>query len=619
MRVLGISAYYHDSAAAVVEDGVVVAAAQEERFTRKKHDSDFPHHAVAYCLSQLGGAPDAVVFYEKPLLKFERILSTAFAVAPSGFRAFAAALPSWLQRKLWLPFQIEDALRKIGHDVSGKIYFSTHHQAHAASAFFPSPFETAAFLTLDGVGEWTTTAFGLGRGNELTFLRELRFPDSLGLLYSAFTYFCGFRVNSGEYKLMGLAPYGEPRYKETILRELVDLRLDGSFKLNQSYFGYLHGERMTNARFATLFGGPARSPEEKLTIRECDLARSIQAVTEDIVFRIAQAVYGMTGEKYLCMAGGVALNCVANGRLLRDGPFERIWIQPAAGDAGGALGAALAFYYQHENGARMRAASESKDDLRGAFLGPSFEDAQIKDILVSSGLFDFAEWVPATERAVRVAQLLATENVVGFFQGRAEFGPRALGARSILADARSPQMQRVLNLKIKFRESFRPFAPVVLAEKVGTYFEFDGESPYMLITAPVRAARQIRQEVTTDPRGEASSSNSDLLARVNEIRSDLPAITHLDYSARIQTVDNEVNPTLHAVLSAFERLTGCAVLINTSFNVRGEPPVGHPRDAIAGFLETGMDALAIGGYLLEKRRLPASVLEAVKPRWFAPD
>ena len=620
MRVLGLSAFYHDSAAALIEDGVVVAAAQEERFTRRKHDPDFPHHAAKYCLSQGGGAPDAVVFYEKPLLKFERILSTALAVAPHGFRAFAAAMPSWLQNKLWIPFQIEEALRKLGHDVSGKIYFSTHHQAHAASAFFPSPFESAAFLTLDGVGEWTTTAFGVGSGNELTFLKQLRFPDSLGLLYSAFTYFCGFRVNSGEYKLMGLAPYGEPRYVDPIFRELIDVRPDGSFRLNQNYFGYLHGARMTNRHFAALFGGPARQPESPLTRRECDLARSIQVVTEEIVMRIARTVQTTTGASNLCLAGGVALNCVANGRLLREGPFKQLWIQPAAGDAGGALGAALAFYYQHGRAPRRRASSERRDDVRGAFLGPSFSDDEIAAALKERGLLEFAELLPEPERASRVAQLLAAENVVGFFQGRAEFGPRALGARSILGDARSQQMQRVLNLKIKFRESFRPFAPIVLAEKVSLYFEFSGESPYMLLTAPVRADRRTAGEAKAPVAdGGRNGEDADLLARVNEVRSDLPAITHVDYSARLQTVDRETNPALHEVLLTFERLTGCAVLINTSFNVRGEPPVGHPRDAIAGFLETGMDALAIGGYLVEKKRLSADLLARIKPRQFAPD
>ncbi|HEY9155777.1 MAG TPA: carbamoyltransferase N-terminal domain-containing protein [Opitutaceae bacterium] len=618
MRVLGISAFYHDSAAALIEDGVIVAAAQEERFTRRKHDPGFPHHAVKYCLSQGGGAPDAVVFYEKPLLKFERILSTAFAVAPSGFRAFAAAMPSWLQSKLWIPFQIEEALRKAGHDVAGKIYFSTHHQAHAASAFFPSPFESAAFLTLDGVGEWTTTSFGVGSGNQLTFLKQLHFPDSLGLLYSAFTYFCGFRVNSGEYKLMGLAPYGEPRYADTIFRELLDLRADGSFRLNQRYFDYLHGERMTNHKFAALFGGPARRPESPLTRRECDLARSIQTVTEEIVMRMARTVQMTTGASNLCLAGGVALNCVANGKLLREGPFKRIWIQPAAGDAGGALGAALAFYYQHEKAPRERV-SEKRDDLRGSFLGPTFSDDEIGGALKERGLFEFAELIPPADRAARVAKLLSEENVVGFFQGRAEFGPRALGARSILADARSKEMQRVLNLKIKFRESFRPFAPIVLAEKVTLYFELSGESPYMLLTAPVRVDRRVTSASATDVVEKLPNGDGDVLKKVNEARSDLPAITHVDYSARIQTVDREVNPTLHEVLLAFERLTSCAVLINTSFNVRGEPPVGHPRDAIAGFLETDMDALAIGGYLLEKRRLPAAILDNVRRRHFAAD
>ncbi len=605
MRVLGLSAYYHDSAAALIEDGRIVAAAQEERFTRKKHDASFPLNAVRYCLSMGGGSPDAVVFYEKPLLKFERILSTAFAVAPTGFRAFAAAMPSWLRSKLWIPLQIEEALRRLGHDVTGKIHFSTHHQAHAASAFFPSPFERAAFLTLDGVGEWTSTAFGVGVDNELRFLKELQFPDSLGLLYSAFTYFCGFRVNSGEYKLMGLAPYGEPKYVNLILRELIDVRPDGSFNLDQKYFGYLRGDRMINSRFATLFGGPARRPEEPVTQRECDLARSIQEVTEQIVLRIAGTIHSVTGEKQLCLAGGVALNCVANGRLLREGPFDKIWIQPAAGDAGGALGAALAYYYIDRQAPRVVHAG--RDEMEGSFLGPSFEDAEIKKTLDEKDLP--AEFLSNQEMNSRVAALLSTGAVVGFFQERAEFGPRALGARSILGDARSPEMQRVLNLKIKFRESFRPFAPIVLAEKVNEYFEFEGESPYMLITAPVRSERRLARVAEA----------TDLLGHLNEIRSDIPAVTHVDYSARIQTVDRSINPRLHAVLSEFDRLTGCPVLINTSFNVRGEPPVCHPREAMEGFLETGMDALAIGSYLIEKKNLPAGFLRDIKPRQFAPD
>lgn len=604
MRILGISAYYHDSAAALVEDGLIVAAAQEERFTRVKHDASFPQNAIAYCIKQAGGAPDAVVYYEKPLLKFERILSTAFRVAPAGFNAFAAAMPSWLRQKLWIPMQIEDALRRLGVDARGKIRFASHHQAHAASAFFPSPYERAAFLTLDGVGEWATTTYGRGEGNRLEFLREIAFPDSVGLLYSAFTYYCGFRVNSGEYKLMGLAPYGEPRYVDTILRELVDLREDGSFRLNLDYFGYLRGERMTNARFDRLFCGPPRKPEEPITRRECDLARSIQSVTEEIVLRMARTAHRDTGEQNLCLAGGVALNCVANGRLLRDGPFKSIWVQPAAGDAGGALGAALAYHFLGYGAERP--SPGGKDAMRGAFLGPECADEEVAAALAERGLtgqrYSKGEWLQA------VARHLADGAVVGFVHGRAEFGPRALGHRSILADARAPAMQRALNLKIKKRESFRPFAPIVLAERVSDYFDFSGESPYMLFTAPLRAERR-----KTPP------PIDDLLGQVNAQRSDLPAITHVDYSARIQTVDRERNPTLHALLTEFDRITGCPVLVNTSFNVRGEPPVCYPREAIDGFLDTEMDVLAIGGYLVEKNAQTPAARVARPQRVFAAD
>ncbi|PTY05591.1 hypothetical protein DB347_14560 [Opitutaceae bacterium EW11] len=605
MRVLGISAYYHDSAAAVIEDGRIVAAAQEERFTRIKHDPSFPTNAIRFCLGRAGGPPDAVVYYEKPLLKFERILSTAFSVAPRGYRAFAAALPGWLREKLWIPLQIEDALRELGCDVAGKVHFADHHQSHAASAFFPSPHARAAILTLDGVGEWTTTAFGRGEGNSLELLQELEFPDSLGLLYSAFTYFCGFRVNSGEYKLMGLAPYGTPRYRDAILEKLLDLREDGSFQLNLEFFGYREGERMTNGRFAELFGGPERRPEQPLTGRECDLARSVQEVTEEIVLRIARTVHRETGEKALCLAGGVALNCVANGRLLREGPFESIWVQPAAGDAGGALGAALAYY--HLGCGAQRAEPAGRDGMSGAFLGPEYTDDEIAATLGEHGLV--GERLSLGECAERVARRVSDGAVVGFFQGRAEFGPRALGGRSILADARSPEMQRVLNLKIKARESFRPFAPIVLAERVGEYFEFSGESPYMLFTTPLVHSR----------RRSAAAPEDRLLERVNQLRSDIPAVTHVDYSARLQTVDRLTHPQLHAVLTEFERLTGCPVMINTSFNVRGEPPVCHPREAIACFLETEMDTLAIGSFVVEKSAVDPEVLKRVSRRVFRPD
>jgi carbamoyltransferase len=607
MRILGISAFYHDSAAALVEDGLIVAAAQEERFTRVKHDASFPRQAVNYCLAQGGGAPDAVVYYEKPLVKFERILSTAFAVAPAGFRAFSAAIPAWLRQKLWIPAEIEDAVRAAGYDAVGRIFFTAHHEAHAASAFFPSPFERAAILTLDAVGEWSTATLGRGAGSRLELLRELRFPHSLGLLYSAFTYFCGFRVNSGEYKLMGLAPYGEPRYRDLILQHLVDLRPDGSFRLNLDYLSYLHGERMTGGRFAQLFGGPPRAPGAALTSRECDLARSIQDVTEEIVLRMARGLQQETGESNLCLAGGVALNCVANGRLLREGPFARIWVQPAAGDAGGALGAALAFYHGHHGASRTT--DGVHDSMRGAFLGPSYDDDTIASVLAERGVP--AERLAGPDAvARRVAERVAAGEVVGVFQGRAEFGPRALGARSILADARSPDMQRRLNLKVKFRESFRPFAPVVLAECVTEYFDLSAPSPYMLFTAPVRKAR----------RRPASGSDGSMAGRLQQIRSDIPAVTHIDYSARVQTVDRAENPFLHAVLTEFDRMTGCPVMINTSFNVRGEPPVGHPREALDGFFATGMDTLALGSFLIEKRSLPPVLLNVVAPaRTFVPD
>ena len=606
MRILGLSAFYHDSAAALVENGEIVAAVQEERFSRVKHDSSFPRAAAAWCLSQAGGSLDAVVYYEKPLLKFERILSTALAVAPRGFRAFAAAMPSWLREKLWLRSVIEDELSRLGcRGVA--VYFSTHHEAHAASAFFPSPFERAAILTLDGVGEWTTTAFGRGVGHRLELLHELRFPHSLGLLYSAFTYHCGFRVNSGEYKLMGLAPYGEPRFAATIREKLVDLREDGSFRLDLAYFGYLHGETMTNPRFAQLLGVAVRPPDAPIEQVHCDLARSVQDVAEEIVLRLARTLHRETGEENLCMAGGVALNCVANARLLREGPFRRIWIQPAAGDAGGALGAALALYYH--NGHVNRGPGVDCDAMRGTFLGPEYTDAEIMEALGDRGLAEYAEKLDAVVLNARIAERLDGGDVVGFFQGRAEFGPRALGARSILADARSPEMQRRLNLKIKFRESFRPFAPVVLAERAAEWFDVTSPSPYMLFTAPVSAVH--RCDVA-----DVHSWQEQLRLQ----RSTIPAVTHVDWSARVQTVAPQSNPALHAVLRAFEARTGCPVLVNTSFNVRGEPPVCHPREAINGFLATDMDGLAIGSFFVEKRRLPAAFSRAPKTyRQFSPD
>ena len=602
MRILGLSAFYHDSAAVLLEEGIIIAAAQEERFSRRKHDSGFPRHAAAWCLTQARGPVDAVVYYEKPLLKFERILSTALAVAPRGFRAFAAAMPDWLHHKLWLPGVIEDELIALGCGPT-PVYFSGHHEAHAASAFFPSPFARAAILTLDGVGEWTTTTLGRGEDNRIELLRELRFPHSLGLLYSAFTLHAGFRVNSGEYKLMGLAPYGTPRFAAKILEKLLDLKADGSFRLNLDYFGFLEGQAMTNARFATLFGA-ARRPDEPMTQHHCDLAASIQQVTEEIVLRLARTLHGLTGEENLCLAGGVALNCVANARLLREGPFRHVWVQPAAGDAGGALGAALGFHHLHHKAPRPT--SGPGDAMRGAFLGPEYSDAEIAAALVARGLT--AERLGATELNARLTDRLVAGEVIGYFQGRAEFGPRALGARSILADARSPEMQRRLNLKIKFRESFRPFAPVVLAERATAWFDLPAPSPYMLFTAPVRAPHRLPVTET-----------SDWQARLGMARSVIPAVTHVDYSARVQTVEASVNPSLHALLTTFADRTGCPVLVNTSFNVRGEPPVCHPREAIEGFLATEMDCLALGPYFLEKRNLPANLVLAQTPRTFAPD
>ncbi|MDI6774618.1 MAG: carbamoyltransferase [Verrucomicrobiota bacterium] len=595
MNILGISAFYHDSAAALVQDGRIVAAAQEERFSRKKHDSGFPSHAINYCLAQGGvgsNALDAVVFYDKPLLKFARILETYFSVAPRGIHSFLLAMPLWLKEKLWIPYRIETALRDAGIGPPPDLYFTEHHQAHAASAFFPSPFPSAAILTLDGVGEWATSSMGRGEGNRIELLKELRFPHSLGLLYSAFTYFTGFKVNSGEYKLMGLAPYGEPRYVAAILEKLVDLRDDGSFRLNMDYFGYLDGLTMTNDKFAELFGGPARVPESEITARETDLARSIQTVTEEIVMRMARHAHQLTGEKYLCLAGGVALNCVANGRLLREGPFQDIWIQPAAGDAGCAVGAALFAWHQIQD--QPRQADGRRDAMNGAYLGPAFPDDEIEAWLRARGYparkLAEAEW-PAT-----LAELIASRRVIGLVDGRMEFGPRALGARSIIGDARSPQMQSVMNLKIKFRESFRPFAPTSLVERVSDFFELDRPSPYMLLVAPVRKERRVTWKDGLD---------LSIRERVNLARSDVPAITHVDYSARVQTVDRAVNPRYYALIEAFEKQTGCGIIINTSFNVRGEPIVCAPEDAYRCFMRTEMDCLVLGSFLLDKREQPA--------------
>lgn len=592
MHILGISAYYHDSAAALVRDGVLVAAAQEERFTRIKHDAAFPAEAVRYCLTHAGVAADgidAVVFYEKPLTHFVRLLRTYFGTAPQGFRSFHRAMPLWMREKLWIGQRIEAELADLGYDRPGDLWYAEHHESHAASAFYPSPFESAAVLTFDGVGEWATSSIGIGRGHDIEMIRQLNFPNSLGLLYSAFTYYCGFRVNSGEYKLMGLAPYGEPRFVDAILDNLIDLHEDGSFTVDRKYFGYLASLRMTNGRFDDVFGGPPRAPESDLTRREMDLARSIQAVTEEIVLRMARTAASLTGERRAVLAGGVALNCVANGRLLREGPFDDLWIQPAAGDAGGAVGAALWGWHQvlgHERHVVR------PDAMQGAFLGPSWTTDQIAAWLDEQG-YPYRR-VTRAERGEVVAGHVARGDVVGLFLGRMEFGPRALGHRSIIGDPRSADMQSVLNLKIKYRESFRPFAPAVLEERVGDYFDHKGPSPYMLIVADVLEERWVA----------APPPPEDLREWVNQVRSDLPAITHVDHSARLQTVDAERNPEFHEILTAFEDLTGCAVLINTSFNVRGEPIVGTPEDAYRCFRRTEMDTLVLEDLVLEEAEQP---------------
>jgi len=594
MKILGISAFYHDSAAALVHDGEIVAAAQEERFSRRKHDAGFPVKAVRYCLAEGGVAPDgldAVAFYDKPLKKFARIVETYFSVAPRGLRSFMMALPIWMKQKLWIPLHIETTLQKNGIRQPDELYFADHHESHAASAFFPSPFERAAILTMDGVGEWATSSIGRGEGRRVEVMKELSFPHSLGLLYSAFTYFTGFRVNSGEYKLMGLAPYGEPRYVDTILENLVDLREDGSFRLNMDYMGYLDGLTMTNHRFDALFGGPPRRAESEITAREMDLARSIQAVTEEIVLRMARHTREVTGENKLCLAGGVALNCVANGRVVREGPFEDIWIQPAAGDAGGAVGAALLVWHMVRN--HERRADGARDAMKGAYLGPAFPDAEIEAFLRArgypAGKLSQAEWAP------RIAGLIADQKVVGLFQGRMEFGPRALGNRSILGDARSPEMQSLMNRKIKFRESFRPFAPSCLVERAGDFFDLDRASPYMLLVAPVRKDRLLPGD---------GDGDRPFRERIHAARSDVPAITHVDGSARVQTVDRETNPRFYDLIKAFEERTGYGIVINTSFNVRGEPIVCTPEDAYRCFMRTKMDCLALGSYLLLKEDQP---------------
>ncbi|MGB5832909.1 MAG: carbamoyltransferase [Thiohalocapsa sp.] len=598
MNILGISAYYHDSAAALVQDGAIVAAAQEERFSRKKHDARFPAQAISYCLGEAGirmKDVDDIVFYDKPLVKFERLLETYLSYAPKGIRSFLAAMPVWLKEKLYLKTTLRRELAELGGMKQADLpalLFSEHHQSHAASAFYPSPFDEAAVLCLDGVGEWATTTAWMGRGHRLEALWEIDFPHSLGLLYSAFTYYTGFRVNSGEYKLMGLAPYGEPRYVDLILDKLLDLKADGTFRMDMQYFTYCTGLTMTNARFDALFGGPRRAGESQITQREMDIAASIQKVTEEVVLRLGRTIRNETGAENLCLAGGVALNCVANGELLRSGTFQDIWIQPAAGDAGGALGAALVAWHGKHDQPRK---AQGGDAMRGSYLGPDYDSKTIRQALDEQG----AIYAELNEAALleRVAGVLANEQVVGWHQGRMEFGPRALGGRSIIGDPRSPKMQSVMNLKIKYRESFRPFAPSVLNERVGDYFEQDRPSPYMLIVAPVREEQRIA--MSEEQQGLFG------IEKLNVPRSQLPAITHVDYSARIQTVHPDTNPRYHALIKRFEEKTGCGVLINTSFNVRGEPIVCTPEDAYRCFMRTEMDYLVVGNFLLAKTDQPA--------------
>ncbi len=591
MDILGISAFYHDSAAALVRDGDIVAAAQEERFTRKKHDFRFPHKAIAYCLEEVGIKPeqlDYVVFYDKPFLKFERILETYLQYAPMGIRSFIKAMPLWIKKKLWMKSLIQEDLG--GYE--GPILFPRHHQSHAAAAFYPSPFDEAAIITVDGVGEWTTTSVGYGKGNEVKLLKEIHFPHSLGMLYSAFTYYTGFRVNSGEYKVMGLAPYGEPKYVQTILDNVMDLKEDGSFKLNMKYFNYAAGLTMTNRKFDKLFGGPPRRKESQLAQREMDLARSVQEVTEMAMLRMARHAKEVTGAKQLCLAGGVALNCVANGKILRENIFDDIWIQPAAGDAGGALGAALAAWYDYLGNPRQT--NGKSDAQKGSYLGPEFVDKDIREFLDRNNLPHVRH--SDDELLDVVSRLLAEENVVGWFNGRMEFGPRALGSRSIIGDARSPAMQKKMNLKIKYRESFRPFAPSVLSEEVSNYFEIDRPSPYMLLVADVK--KDLQREMT----GEEKQLFG--IDKLNVVRSSITAVTHVDYSARIQTAHKDTNPMYWNMIDRFRQKTGCPVIVNTSFNVRGEPIVCTPLDAYKCFMRTEMDYLVLGNFLLDKKNQP---------------
>ncbi len=591
MRILGISAFYHDSAAALIEDGRIVAAAQEERFSRRKHDAAFPHDAIAYCLAEAGIAADEldhVVFYDKPFLKFERLLETYIALAPRGFASFKMSIPLWLREKLFQKNLLRDELRTFSENFDkSRLLFCEHHLSHAASAFYPSPFDEAAVLTMDGVGEWATTSAAIGNGHRLEITREIHFPHSLGLLYSAVTYYTGFKVNSGEYKVMGLAPYGEPKYTKLILDNLIDLKPDGSFRLDMSYFNYCTGLTMTNARFAALFGEPVRTPDQLLTPFHMDVAASMQAVLDEAVLRLTRSLAKETSSRNLCLAGGVALNCVANGKVLRDGHFENIWIQPAAGDAGGAVGSALAAYHLFKDQPRK---TNGADGMSGAFLGPSYSQADIERRLTTAGA-EFS--VLAGEDMIEAtAQALSQQKAVGWFQGRMEFGPRSLGARSILGDPRSPEMQKNLNLKVKYRESFRPFAPAVLREDVADWFELGSDSPYMLVVADVRQ----------DKRRQMTAAEQALFGidKLNVARSDIPAVTHVDYSARIQTVHGETNPLFHALLTRFKALTGCPVLVNTSFNVRGEPIVCTPEDAFRCFMGNELDLLVAGNCVLRK-------------------
>lgn len=593
MRILGISAFYHDSAAALIDDGRIIAAAQEERFSRKKQDSDFPDNAVAYCLAEAGyqlNNVDFVAFYDKPFLKFERLLETYLAFAPKGFSSFAMAVPVWLKEKLFQKSLLRDELRKHQPDFDweNKLLFAEHHQSHAASAFFPSPFDDAVVLTMDGVGEWATTSVGIGQGNTLDMVQEIHFPHSLGLLYSAFTYYTGFRVNSGEYKVMGLAPYGEPRFKNTILDKLIDLKEDGSFRLNMEYFDYCTGLRMTNEKFDALFGGPPRNAETQLTQREMDLAASVQSVIEEAVLRLTRSLAKENKSKNLCLAGGVALNCVANGHALRDGAFANIWVQPAAGDAGGALGAALSAYHLYKK--QPRKVNGTQDSMAGSYLGPQYNEANIAECLTAAG----AHFEIFDEKTIiaKTADALAEAKAIGWFQGRMEFGPRALGGRSILGDPRSPNMQKTLNLKVKYRESFRPFAPSVLREDVSEWFELETDSPYMLLVADVKKERQRKMN--------ASEKALFGIEQLNIPRSEIPAVTHVDYSARVQTVHKDTNPRYYALLHAFKERTGCPVLVNTSFNVRGEPIVCRPEDAFRCFMGSEIDVLVIGNCYLKK-------------------